>query len=754
MSEAPTVPTARRTLAEDLAARSDDALAALLRERPDLMRPLPEDFAGLADRCAFPPSLRLAWWRLNRLEQQVMETLLALPHAATPEGLARAMDPAASVESQRAIDEALTHCRGLALVWGPQAALRPVSGLRGLVGAAPCGLDPHDRSDVPEIARFCADPASLYDEIATAPSGARDALDRLVWGPPQGRLPDAERPVSAVTATTPVEWLLARRILIPTGPDSVALPREIALLLRGGRYVRSVALPPGPPIDPDAPPVADADATAGMNALQCTRTAARLLDAVEEGATRALRSGGVYQRDAAELARRLHRDLPTTALLVETAAAAGLIAVDQQQGVWALTRAADAWRTLPEPRQWAALLIAWRDHPPAEPLVAVPEAADRAPSQALSAPGLAEFRQFALRIAAAAPAARALAVPELTAAISWHQPRLGGTGLPDAVAALLAQAEILGLLGRAALSNAGRLLADPAAAPDHIADAVHWPALVDRVVVQADLTATALGPMTPYSQARLERLAALESSGAGAVYRFTNATLQRAFDAGMGTAEVLAELAELSATGVPAALESLVTDVGRRHGTIRVAATSTVITSDDDAALTAALAARSLQHLRLHRVAAGVAVSPLGAEEVTAALRKAGIPALGTAGTPQRPRRLPAPRPVATASPGSDERAAAVRGLRAGAAARASLAGPSRVEPVSPHQLVAILGDAIRDEASVWIDFADATGTRRVRSVQPLTLRAGMLSAYDPRDRRVAAFPLSRIAGIARVAAP
>jgi hypothetical protein len=753
MSDAPTAAAAPpRTLAEELAARSDDALALLLRDRPDLMRPLPEDFAGLAARCVFPPSLRLAWWRLTLLEQQVVETLLALPHPASAAELALAMDPTADQPAIDAVEGALGRCRDLALVWGPDSALRAVSGLSGLVGAAPCGLDPVDRADVPDIARYCAAPATLFDELATAPDGVRAALDRLVWGPPRGTVPDADRPVSAVSARTPVEWLLARRLLIPTGPDSVALPREIALLLRQGRYLRSVALPPGPPIDPDAAPIADVDATAGMNALQSTRLAVRLLAVVDEGNTRALRSGGVYQRDAAELSRRLQVDLPTTALLVETMAAAGLLAVDEQRGVWGLTRTADAWRVLPEPRQWSALLIAWRDHPPAEPLVAVPGTGDRAPSEALAAPGLAEFRQLALRIAASAPAGQPLVGAALSVSVSWHQPRLGGGDLPRAVDALLAQAEFLGLLGRAAPSEAGRLLADPAAEPSALAEAVHWPPLVARVVVQADLTATSLGPMTPESQARLERLADLESAGAAAVYRFSNATLQRAFDAGMGTGEVLAELAALSATGVPAALESLVADVGRRHGTIRVAATSTVVTSDDDAALSAALADRSLQHLRLHRLAAGVAVSPLSADEVAAALRKAGLPALGTSDAAPAPRRLPGPRPVVAEYPDAQERAVAVRGLRAGAAARASLAGPRPVAPVGPQELVAILSDAARDQASVWIDFADATGTRRVRSVQPLTLRAGVLSAYDTRDRRVAAFPLSRIAGIARAA--
>lgn len=746
---APTTSRPPRSLAEDLSQRSDAALRELFRQRPDLARPLPEQFAALAIGVCFPPSLRLAWLKLTRLEQQVLEVLLALARPTPLRQVVHAMDPDAPEDSAAAITQALHRCRDMALIWGGDDGLRPVTGMGGQAGPYPCGLDPEDRSHLRRIALYQEDPAALLDELATAPPGARAALDRLLWGPPRGGLPNAERPVSAASAATPVEWLLARDLLVPTGPDTVALPREVALLLRGGRYVRSVALPPGPPVDPAAGKVPDADATAGMNALQCTRAAARLLSVVDEGNTRALRSGGVYQRDAAELARRLHADLPTTALLVETAAAAGLIAADEEAGTWRLTRVVDTWRALPEARQWTALVLAWRDHAVAEALIALPGGQRQIASDALVAPGPAQVRQLALRAAAAAPAGRVVDGQRLSEAMAWYQPRLDGADLPEAVRELLGQMEYLGILGRSALGRAGRRLARADAEPEDIAAAVVWPALVDRVVLQADLTATALGPLTPEAQSRLERLADLESAGAGAVYRISAATLQRALDAGMATAEVLAELADLSATGMPATLETLVCDVGRRHGTIRVAAAASVITSDDDAVLSAALADRSLQHLRLHRVAAGVAISALSPDEVATALRKAGLPALSPSGVAPRPRRLPAPRPVRTDAPSEEDFAVAVRGLRAGEAARRSLIGPSTLASPGPHDLVAMLQEAIREESTVWVDFADPTGTRRLRAVQPLTLRAGVLSAFDTRDRRVAAFPLSRIAGIA-----
>lgn len=62
-----------------------------------------------------------------------------------------------------------------------------------------------------------------------------------------------------------------------------------------------------------------------------------------------------------------------------------------------------------------------------------------------------------------------------------------------------------------------------------------------------------------------------------------------------------------------------------------------------------------------------------------------------------------------------------------------------------------ILQTAIRERRAVWLDVTDAAGMRRVRHVQPLTLRSGVVSGFDEREHRVLAFPLSRIAGIAAI---
>lgn len=747
------VPFEPRSLAASLGAMSDADLAALFRERPDLIRSLPDDLTGLAARCASPASVRLAWHRLNRLEQQVAQVLVAHGGPVALNSLMSAMDPSGDRSTRSAIAHAIGRLRALALVWGEDDSLRPVAALTYEAGPAPCDLDPDDRSQRASIAHYLVHPDDFFAELDSAPASARAALDRMTWGPPRGRLANADRPVSAATASTPIEWLLARGMLVASGPDSVVLPREIALLLRGGAYVQHVEMPPSAPSTGTV--VADADATAGMHALLFTRATGRLLNIIDEGGTRLLRTTGIYQRDAAELARRLQLTLHETALVADVARAAGLLGPDAHAGLWTLTRAAEAWRVLPEQRQWAALALAWRDTDAHAALAGGSgEPDNRILSDSLYAPGIAEIRRLALRLAATAPPGAVIDADSLVGSIGWHRPRLHGRDLPAFVAEILADAETIGACGRGALSAAGRLLAESDAQPAAVGAAVRWPPLVDRVVLQADLTATALGPMTQQAEGRIGLLADLESTGAGTVYRFSTASLNRAFDAGMATAEVLAELTGLSVTDVPGTLAALVSDVGRRHGSIRVEPASSVITSDDDAALAAAMSERTLAHLRLRRIASGIAISPLGHAEVTAALRKSGVAAVSAMdAAPSRPRRLPAPPAVRTEYLGDDHLAAAVRAVRAGESARAVLEGPTAVAPVAPHDLVEAIAGAIRNGRPLWLDFSDPTGTRRVRLVDPLTLRGGLLSGFDHREQRVTAFALSRIAGIAVVPA-
>src|SRR5687768_1991906 len=71
------------TLASELRTRDDDALAALLRARPDLLSPVPSDISSLAARATTRPSVQRALDQLDRFTLQVLEVLAVLPEPGT-----------------------------------------------------------------------------------------------------------------------------------------------------------------------------------------------------------------------------------------------------------------------------------------------------------------------------------------------------------------------------------------------------------------------------------------------------------------------------------------------------------------------------------------------------------------------------------------------------------------------------------------------------------------------------------------------
>ncbi|MBW9093277.1 helicase-associated domain-containing protein [Microbacterium jejuense] len=102
--------------------------------------------------------------------------------------------------------------------------------------------------------------------------------------------------------------------------------------------------------------------------------------------------------------------------------------------------------------------------------------------------------------------------------------------------------------------------------------APYLPAEIDRVYLQADLTAIAPGPLAPALDLRLRSLALRESRAQASTYRFTAESL----GAGMGEGETASSmrefLAELSLTGIPQPLEYLIESTASRHGLVRVRA--------------------------------------------------------------------------------------------------------------------------------------------------------------------------------------
>lgn len=131
------------------------------------------------------------------------------------------------------------------------------------------------------------------------------------------------------------------------------------------------------------------------------------------------------------------------------------------------------------------------------------------------------------------------------------------------------------------------------------------PAAVDRIFVQADLTAIAPGPLDSALDVRLRTIAIRESSAQASTYRFTAESIARALVGGESAASILEFLRTISLTGIPQPLEYLVERTAQRHGLVRVstdqATGRTRIESEDRTLLDALSIDQTLRPLALTR---------------------------------------------------------------------------------------------------------------------------------------------------------
>ncbi|MFK4112291.1 helicase-associated domain-containing protein [Streptomyces sp. NPDC002176] len=808
-----------RSLAEALRARDDASLAALLRDRPDLIAPVPTDLTQLATRAGTRASVLRALEHLDRFTLQTAQALAVAPDPATYDTLHELL---AGDDGDPAVDEALPGAvaalRRQALIWGDDDRLHLVRTARELLAPSPqhpspTGLGPtvreatsgmspgrvqqivntaglpstHDPvSAVTALTGLFADRKRMDALLAGAPEAAREVLTRLMWGPPYGQ-------VTADPATH-LRWLLDRGLLLPTAPGTVVLPREVALHLRGGRAHR-VPEPVPPAVEPavsHAPQIVDA--TGAGQAYTALATIEDLLKHWDQGGPAVLRAGGLSVRDLKRTAVALDAPEPLAAFWIELAYAAGLLASDGAADErYAPTPAYDTWLERPVAERWGRLAAAWLAATRTAGLIGGRDIKDRALSTL--GPGLdrsaaPEVRHRVLTLLAGLPAGVAPAPEAVLSRLTWERPlrtpqRDGTEDLRIRLARwALSEAELLGVTGRGALSSHGRALLGAAPDPERSSAAPAGPSTatavgllapllpepLDHVLLQADLTAVAPGPLLRPLAETLGVLADVESKGGATVYRFTPASVRRALDAGQTAADLHAFLAQHSRTPVPQPLTYLIDDVARRHGHLRVGVASAYVRCDDDAVLNEIIADKRAAALRLRRLAPTVLAAPCDPATLLEGLRALGYaPAAESAqgdvlivrsDTHRTPPRT-APEPVPEGPPPADTvlLTAAVRAIRAGdLAATAPLKAPgpaptgSDLPRTSAADTLATMQAAVMTGEAVWIGYVNADGAASQRVVAPIRVEGGFVTAYDHTADEVRTYPLHRITGVAELA--
>lgn len=728
-----------------LAELPDERLIRLLELRPDLAQPSPGSMAALAARAQARQSLRAATDELDFLRLSIIDALLVLHADATPVPIAKLLALIGDRASEAEVTAALDDLMQRALVWGDtevRVAPDVAAGLPWHPGQAIL----EDESPTGQQITTLLDELE-NDELAV--------LDKLVEGSPMGRTKDA---APGAPSDRPVPRLLAKGLLRRIDAETVILPRQVGQVLRGEKPGPTTLIAPDPVLTTTT--AVDADAVAAGAAIDVLRELDVLLETLSATPVPELRSGGLGVREVKRLAKITGIEDARLGLVLELAAAAGLIASgmpdprpDEGDGpYWAPTVAADRFAEASTASRWHLLAGTWLDLP-ARPALIGTRGPDAKPYGALSnsvySTAAPLDRRLVLGMLAELAPGSGVDAASASAALVWRRPRWAKRLQPGPVADLLTEAHIMGMVGRGAISTPGRALlqGDEAAVVAAMDRALPKP--VDHFLVQADLTVVVPGPLERHLAEELAAVATVESAGAAMVYRVTEPSIRHALDIGRTADSLHALFAKHSKTPVPQSLTYLIDDVARRHGQLRIGMATSFIRCEDPALLAQAVGAPAAEELGLRVLAPTVAISQAPIAEVLAALRDAGFApaAEDSTGTVvdirSRGARVPTPpqRRVhrALPRPSTDALSAVVAVLRKVSAA------PLANVRIDPAVAMSLLQRAARHGDTVVIGYVDAAGVATQRIVTPVAVVGGQLVAFDSTSGQAREFAIHRI---------
>jgi hypothetical protein len=737
-----------------LADLPDERLIRLLELRPDLAQPPPGSIAALAARAQARQSLKAASDELDFLRLAVIDALVVLHADTAPVTVAKLLALIGGRAPESEVRDALDDLRERALVWGDTE-------LRAAPDAG-AGLPWHPGQVTLEDASHSGDQIAELIDGLNGPQ--REVLDKLLEGSPLGRTRDA---APGAPADRPVPQLLTMGLLRRIDADTVILPRHVGQVLRGEEPGPARLAAPDPVVATTTS--ADADAAAAGAVIDLLRELDVLLETLGATPISELRSGGLGVREVRRLAKITGIDEARLGLILELAAAAGLIASglpDPQPAggeapYWAPTVAADRFAEASPAERWHLLATTWLDLA-ARPALIGTRGPDAKPYAALSdslySTAAPLDRRLLLGTLAELPAGAGVDKTTASAALIWRRPRWAKRLQPAQVADLLEEAHLLGLVGRGAISTPGRALVDgglkggDADVVDAMARAL--PAPIDHFLVQADLTVVVPGPLERYLAEELAAVATVESAGTAMVYRVSEQSIRHALDVGK-TADALHSLfGKHSKTPVPQGLTYLINDVARRHGQLRIGMAASFVRCEDPTLLAQAVASAKAQALGLRVLAPTVAISQAPISEVLSALQDAGFAPAAEDSTGAivdirtRGARVPAPqrrrphRPIPR--PSGESLGAVVAVLRKVTTA------PFGSVRIDPAVAMSLLQRAAQRQDTVVIGYVDAAGVATQRVVSPITVAGGQLVAFDSASSRAREFAIHRITSVVR----
>ena len=728
-----------RSYADYLRGLDDAALISMFSHRPDLVTPVPPDMASLAVRASSAPSLARAVDALNKWQLQVLEVCAILTEPFSEKDVTALTEKSALFILPGLIE------RGLLYV--DKDGLRTPTTLKEVLGNEIAGLGPASMSKLK---------LKKLDEV---PAPSKKVLDAMVWGPPRGSITDIKKPSAGVA------WLLEEGFLIPFNQQTVVLPREVAIYLRGNTVHRDLETSQ-PSVTGSKRDMRNVQLAAIANITTFLRWTEEVLNFWAQEPATALRSGGLGVRDLKDLSLHLGVDESCTAFVAEVAYLSGLLTIDPDDKILP-THQFDIWLTQNASSKWQLLASAWLSTSRVSGLVGKEGSKNVAPlGPELDRSSAATTRGLVLTLLQENSQV-AVDIDSLFAAATWLAPAKRAGGLQkDYIIWAMREAEWLGITGQGVLSSYG---ADFLTGGDSSSVDSDLPKAVDHILIQSDNTAIAPGPLEHEVAQELALIADVESRGGATVFRFSEGSIRRGLDHGRTGEEISKFLAKTSKTPMPQPLEYLIADVAKKHGKLRVGNTASFIRCEDSALITQILGDKRLDILGLRKIAPEVLICGHDAAEAMNILRSCGYlpaaedsrglllsgPRIQRAQTKARPPRIIGEyeRPDEITIEG------ALRALRTGekSSRKQSTMRNIATEALgslprsTANETLELLSDYLQNQPSksLSIGYADNNGLVSHRIIDPLKLSAGSLVARDHATGEVQTFRIARITGVA-----
>jgi len=710
------------TFADELRARADDALASIFKLRPDLVSPVPNDFSALAARATSTPSLVRALDSINMWHYQIIEAACALPEPFKKSEIV-------SVTSEETAF-ALDHLWQMGLLYKEGNNYRTPTNLKMLIGDEPAGLGPI------AVKKF---EFSILKEI---PKASEEVLAKLTWGPPRGQIGNIKKPGNAIG------WLLDNGVLVALDSNTVALPRDVAIKLRGGKIHKEM-VSKAPNLIGKEVVQKQIDLAAIANISTILRWCEELLHNLSDEPPTALRTGGLGVRDLKKIAEHLGIDETCAGFVAELCYLGGLLVIDSDDQILP-TSAFDIWLTKSAEERWYSLVVLWLDTSRVSGLIGKISDKNVAPlGPELDRAGASLIRRSTLKVLNDNPRITP-DIKSLQEIVKWINPQRANN---DYVEWTLREAEWLGITGQGALSTFGSNLLNE---KEELEIESALPKPVDHILIQADNSAVAPGPLTPELASEMGTIADIESRGGATVYRFSDSSIRRGLDHGKTGDQIKTFLSKISKTPMPQPLEYLIADISKRHGRLRVGSAHTYIRCEDEGLVQQILHDKKCEHLRLRKIAPQVLVTDFELAEVIGELREFGyLPAAENSGgvllsQPNLRRSKSRPKPPRIISeftaPKDAIVTAAVKTIRAGERSK-------KVDPIIPgtssNETLALINQYINEGKSLIISYADNNGGVSNRIIEPISISLGTLTARDETSDEILQFRIPRINGVA-----